>query len=98
MGWGLWPWGRTFSGVTFCPVLPTPLCRGLIPWELVVYVAHPRRKGASPSPSPSSSLSLGLVDEVHPLGSGSPCGTRGHAAGLWHQLASVHIPGLQFMR
>lgn len=41
-----------------------------MPRELAVYVAHPRRERGSPSPS--SSLPLGLVDEVHPSGSGSP--------------------------
>lgn len=41
-----------------------------MPRELVVYVAHPRREGTSPSPS--SSLPWGLVDEVHPSGSGFP--------------------------
>lgn len=62
--------GRTFSEVTFCPLLPPSLAAALVPRDLVVYVAHLRRERTSPSPS--SSLTLGLVDKVHPLGSGFP--------------------------
>lgn len=86
------PLGSTFSGVTFCPLIPLPCAAALVPGDLVVYVACPRREGVSPSPS--SSLSLGLVDEVHPLGPGSPdlSWEPEGKAGLWHQAGLCSHP------